>query len=88
MEREDLKDATALALAQLHKDYDGQAVLMNDRQAKTGKPTHDTRLVVGLCGLTVALAENLAKEWEQSAESILQGAALEIARRHGYLEGG
>jgi hypothetical protein len=81
MHLEDLRDATALALAQLREDGDGMATLMNDRQAKTGKPMHDLGLIAGLCGLAVALAEYLAEEWDQSAESILQGAALGFAKR-------
>jgi hypothetical protein len=81
MHLEDLRDATALALAQLREDRDGMATLISDRQAKTGEPMHDRGLIVSLCGLVVALAENLAEEWDQSAESILQGAALGFAKR-------
>jgi hypothetical protein len=81
MHLEDLKDAAALALAQLQQDGDGMATLLNDRRAKTGKPMHDEGLIIGLCGLAVAIAENLAEEWDQSAKSILQGAALGFARR-------
>jgi hypothetical protein len=81
MHPEDLRDATALALAQLREDQRGMARLIIDRQAKTGKPMDDLGLIIGLCGLAVALAENLAEEWDQSAESILEGAALGFGKR-------